>query len=518
MLHAYGNSGYDDFTHGWDVQNPPPVPWLANDNARDWRDMVKAGRAAFSSNTYANKSKEIEISEEFTKCDLRGVEDEDDRDTSNLVYGLTQTFFDFSDNKPFWEGEHRIPFVISKGLRETIEGMVRFGDVSTLDVKKFGTKYAEHFLNDDQSLSTYMQKLTTEEEPPKPGSRGGSGRSSAGNSSNVEETPWTAEWIKTCSNKRLGQELVKDIATFKLPSNGLESQQTDWGHFLEVVGPDSKLKWVDTSIKDGWNGDSKSNRKQFGLSVLYGTSKKAVSEALVMLATRGHGDAFPPVFTPSKARDKWKLMHGELSVLENTWVAVDPTYKRTLVKPEQSPKKAGGKRKAGQIAEGSSSVSMSLPRTASITALETRIQTTTLSLCDDMVEFIDAQSGVTPDQVARDLAAHLTSSGTTDTEEVAKFMHVYAEEMMRIAVGNARPAASAVPASASVADARADLLEDTLVSVIRQERGVMNTDEPEEKKLFQFLAEKLMARGNPAAYSPAAWQAFKQQLQEIAFF
>ena len=126
MLHAYGNSGYDDFTHGWDVQNPPPVPWLANDNTRDWRDMVKAGRAAFSSNTYASKSKETEISDEFTKCDERGVEDEDDRDTSNLVYGLTQTFFDFSDNKPFWEGEHHIPFVISKGFRETLEGMVRF--------------------------------------------------------------------------------------------------------------------------------------------------------------------------------------------------------------------------------------------------------------------------------------------------------------------------------------------------------------------------------------------------------
>ena len=46
----------------------------------------------------------------------------------------------------------------------------------------------------------------------------------------------------------------------------------------------------------------------------------------------------------------------------------------------------------------------------------------------------------------------------------------------------------------------------------------MNTDKPEEKKLFQFLAEKLMARGNPAAYSPAAWQTFKQQLQETAFF
>ena len=135
-----------------------------------------------------------------------------------------------------------------------------------------------------------------------------------------------------------------------------------------------------------------------------------------------------------------------------------------------------------------------------------------------MVEFINGQSGVTPDQVAMDLAAHLTSSGTIDPEEVAKFLHVYAEEMMRVASGNASPAASAVPVATSVPEARADLLEDTLVSVIRQERGVMNTDKPEEKKLFQFLAEKLMARGNPAAYSPAAWQTFKQQLQETAFF
>ena len=135
-----------------------------------------------------------------------------------------------------------------------------------------------------------------------------------------------------------------------------------------------------------------------------------------------------------------------------------------------------------------------------------------------MVEYIDGMGGVTPDQVAIDLAGHLTSSGTADPEEVAKFLHVYAEEMMRIAVGNARPTAVAVPVEAAVASARADLLEDTLVSVIRQERGVMSTNKPEELKLFQFLAEKLMARGNPAAYTTDAWQAFKDQLQQPAYW
>ena len=492
------------------MQDPPPVPWNASETTQDWRLSVKDVQPSFSTNTYTGKGSETAIAAIFTKCDARGEEELDELGPTNLWYDLTQSFFTYSDSEAFWAEERGIPFLVHEIFRETLETMVRFGDVSTLDVKKYGSEIIDHFLNEAQSMSLFMQLKTNAEEPKKPVSTAGSGKS-PGNSSNADKALWSPEWMAECSNKRLGQELLKDIATFKLVENGLESRRRDWSHFLAVVGPSSKLEWDCMAPSAGWKGDSKENRVEFGLSVAFGTSQKAVSEALVLLATKGHGEEFPPVYTQDTARAKWKSMHGDLKTLETTWIAVDPTYKKTFVKSEAPPPpKKQGKRKAAQIA----GVSTASPRVPSNPALETRIQSSILALQDDMVEYINGMDDVKPDQVAIDLAGHLTSTGTADPEEVAKFLHVYAEEMMR----KAKPTAVAVPVNAAVASARADLLEDTLVAVIRQERGVMNSNKPEELKLFQFLAEKLMARGNPAVYTPEEWKAFKDQLQKPAFW
>ena len=57
------------------------------------------------------------------------------------------------------------------------------------------------------------------------------------------------QMITICSNKRLGQELVKKVATFKEESNGLESRKGDWADILRVVGPETTLKFVDSNAR-----------------------------------------------------------------------------------------------------------------------------------------------------------------------------------------------------------------------------------------------------------------------------
>ena len=46
----------------------------------------------------------------------------------------------------------------------------------------------------------------------------------------------------------------------------------------------------------------------------------------------------------------------------------------------------------------------------------------------------------------------------------------------------------------------------------------MNPETAKDREMFQFLAEKLMARGNPSAYSEPEWEILKGLLQQPAFF
>ena len=489
-----------------------PVPLENNEDTRTWREVVKAEQEGFSTRTYISKANETEINSIFTKSYPAESDFTDEtKDFSDPWYNLTQSFFEYSDGKLFWAKEIGVPFVFLDEYLETVGKLVKHGDVYKLDVKADPGAILEHFLNPPRSLARYIASSIAEEASAwsvSAASRGGNDDKSE----TVRADVWSDAWLDNCSNKRLGQALQRDVGTFKLVSNGYASRKVDWGHFLDVAGPESKLNFVNTECGANYKGDSGTDRKLYGLSVQYGTGKKFVAEALIQLATDHPGGEFQAVYTQEQARNKWLAMHGDVWLLEEIWFASDPTYKRTAVKKKSPESNECKKRKAS----GESKDFQKAPApVAGAPNEETTKRPTATDISRDMVSYIEALENVQTTPEVDDLAEHLIARADLSAKDIAKFLQVYADTQ-------SEKAANLVSASSSSAShhpySRSDLLEDILVAAVRKCKGVMNTRDSDHVDLFQFLAEKLMARGNPAAYNKEAWLALKKRLMETSYY
>ena len=514
VLHNYGKCPDNDHPGGWNVSLPAPWAMQNDDNLEGWRRVVKKNNNTFSTRFYVEQADETTIADCFEK-NLSCTDDDDphNRQPTDIIVDLTQSFFDYTDLSPFWETERKIPFLVWSDFSGMCEKMVSSGDVIKLDLINGVQQVVTRFTNESESWNKYRSDLVLLLEADAKGSTSKSARGGeSGRKTRFE--PWTDEWLKTCSNKSLGNALKAIIATFKFVDNEMADRKEDWRKILLVVGRKSTLAWTNTTCADGWDGDNSDQRKKWGLSVLVGTATKAVAEAMVLTAITTHGDNFPAQYTPDELRAQWKAMHGELSALENVWILVDPTYKKVEPEPAKpdKPNKPPKRARAGElridvlspspIPEASHQLGESTtvaPPVGSITDQIERMQlgpctSDVHAVCEYMVEEGHVQQGY--------------------ESEVAHILQAYGEIMVR----KSAQSSSAVSKNHAVASSRADLVEDALVDVIFQLKGTLDVKSKDDVTLFQFLANKLTARGNPAAYNADDWKALKERLMKPAFF
>ena len=473
--------------------------------------MLKEHDDSFSTAVYLGKAAEKEILPFFDrKFTFEGDPLLKSSMPNDISYDLTQSFFDYTNENEFWKQEEKIPFLLQSDFDGMCAKMVLAGDVDSLDIMKDTTLIKEHFLNKAQSWCGYMalvvdQYVLTLDVPDLKGSKG------AGNESTTRYPPWSDTWLETCSNKSLGLALQKIIATFKHLENDVASRQEDWNKFLLVAGPKSTLEWSSKTAKEGWLGDNEVQRVQHGLGVGYGTAKKFVAEAMVLLASEDNGKEFPAVYSQPELRKRWEEMHGDLKVLEDVWLAVDPTYKRTQAPKPQGETSRKRKEPGSQV---KTPVSETAPPASSFPLVESAFIATPDDVMTDIVSYIDALDGVQPSDAATAIANHLTEEADSDPEEIAKFLQAYADLMVRKSAQTS--SAGAMPPIAL--SGRADLIEDTLVATLRKIKGTLSIDKKEDIELFQFLAGMLTSRGNSAALSKDEWKELKERLTQTAFF